>query len=451
MSKYITSTLRISVAFTATLTMLSSTAIQAASFDCAKASSRIDKAICASPKVSDLDSKLAEIYSAVVLQSSDVESEKLAQRSWLKETRNQCQDEACLESAYQQRINSLRALLPVEKSEAVAKADSVNSEVATAGAAAEEEKKQALDAAEDEKRKAEQAAVELSKKQADDAAAVTAIAKKKADDVAFWTNVKGVAALCIFVAMIFYALVQRKRRKAGTQTDADRSNDLNKSIGSILQESVKQVQEGAKTSNSDATAPDGESVDKSPKTSGPIQYLITQFKQLGTFQKVMVALLLLLSLTWPGLLFFVVIFGLIFLVLKKKLKPMKALGFGAVALVATIIVGGIVNKDMKTGNPTSIADAFEKLPSEEKRTSCLLFASGATEIVGAKVSGASSVPILASYDRLMSAYPSAARSYVMFMLNGVDAKAISSFPMYLKGGSGAFTELMLGACLRMNN
>ena len=85
----------------------------AASFDCAKASSHSEKAICASPTLSKLDSELADAYGVAALTHSDAEGLKSAQRAWLRDIRNKCADEACLETVYRQRIVALRGLEPV--------------------------------------------------------------------------------------------------------------------------------------------------------------------------------------------------------------------------------------------------------------------------------------------------------------------------------------------------
>lgn len=86
---------------------------EAASFDCALASSRIDNAICASPQVSALDSELDAAYRAALIRSADQEAVRVAQRSWLKTTRNKCQDDdACLVAVYRQRIAALNSSHP---------------------------------------------------------------------------------------------------------------------------------------------------------------------------------------------------------------------------------------------------------------------------------------------------------------------------------------------------
>lgn len=78
-----------------------------ASFDCTKASSRIDNAICASPELSELDNKLDAVYRAALAVSTDPPGVREAQREWLRATRNYCSDEGCLLTVYKQRIAAL--------------------------------------------------------------------------------------------------------------------------------------------------------------------------------------------------------------------------------------------------------------------------------------------------------------------------------------------------------
>jgi uncharacterized protein len=81
----------------------------AASFDCSKASTAHEKAICASPSLSALDIKLAEIYKTVQATTSDATKLKAEQVAWIKETRVCGGDVACLERSYNARINELAA------------------------------------------------------------------------------------------------------------------------------------------------------------------------------------------------------------------------------------------------------------------------------------------------------------------------------------------------------
>ena len=82
-------------------------------FDCAKAQTRVDKMVCADRAIAELDEYLgrydaaprAEIPGAAACLQSD-------QAQWLKSTRNACADEACLKSAYLNRLAELDALQP---------------------------------------------------------------------------------------------------------------------------------------------------------------------------------------------------------------------------------------------------------------------------------------------------------------------------------------------------
>jgi hypothetical protein len=81
--------------------------VHSASFDCAKAKTKIEKLICANPKLSQLDEKVSALYKKVLEQSPVPEDTKEQQREWVKDPRNLCKDAACLEEAYASRISDL--------------------------------------------------------------------------------------------------------------------------------------------------------------------------------------------------------------------------------------------------------------------------------------------------------------------------------------------------------
>lgn len=78
----------------------------AAGFDCAKASTATDKAICASPRLDQLDTRLSQAY-AQARHACPGKALTDAQRRWLREERNRCADEACLVAAYEARLARL--------------------------------------------------------------------------------------------------------------------------------------------------------------------------------------------------------------------------------------------------------------------------------------------------------------------------------------------------------
>lgn len=75
---------------------------RSASFDCARASTSVERQICASAELSSLDTELAEHYS----ERMDSAGVRQAQRAWLRQ-RDACRDADCLRRAYQQRIAAL--------------------------------------------------------------------------------------------------------------------------------------------------------------------------------------------------------------------------------------------------------------------------------------------------------------------------------------------------------
>src|SRR5687768_16262824 len=86
---------------------LLSSPLFAASFDCSKASTPIEKTICGSPRLSALDDELAATYAAARKNGGD--AVRRSQRTWLAETRAECEDyDECLEQVYLTRIAALR-------------------------------------------------------------------------------------------------------------------------------------------------------------------------------------------------------------------------------------------------------------------------------------------------------------------------------------------------------
>jgi uncharacterized protein len=81
--------------------------VHSASFDCAKAKTKIDKLVCGDAKLSELDEKLSGLYKKALELSPVPEDSKEQQRDWVKGSRNTCKDAACLEEAYASRISEL--------------------------------------------------------------------------------------------------------------------------------------------------------------------------------------------------------------------------------------------------------------------------------------------------------------------------------------------------------
>ena len=79
---------------------------QAVSFDCQKAKTFTEKAICQDPELSALDDELDYMYNNAEAVSKDRKALKKQQGKWLKE-RDTCQTNACVKKSYQKRIIDL--------------------------------------------------------------------------------------------------------------------------------------------------------------------------------------------------------------------------------------------------------------------------------------------------------------------------------------------------------
>ncbi|WP_157649967.1 lysozyme inhibitor LprI family protein [Burkholderia ubonensis] len=75
-------------------------------FNCAKASSNVEKMICGDSALSGADSVNADLYKEVLRTSDNPNQVKQEQRQWLK-VRNACRSLDCLAKAYSDRYNAL--------------------------------------------------------------------------------------------------------------------------------------------------------------------------------------------------------------------------------------------------------------------------------------------------------------------------------------------------------
>ncbi len=81
--------------------------VDAASFDCSKAASEVEKLICGNEELSRLDESLNESY-LKALERPDIRKQMIeSQRQWLKNQRNACKNAEYLKKAYQTRIKEL--------------------------------------------------------------------------------------------------------------------------------------------------------------------------------------------------------------------------------------------------------------------------------------------------------------------------------------------------------
>lgn len=79
---------------------------QAASFDCAKASTKVEHLICSDVELSKLDDELDNAYRKSLQVTHHPSDLKQKQRDWLAE-RNGCADSDCVESSYRSQLGEL--------------------------------------------------------------------------------------------------------------------------------------------------------------------------------------------------------------------------------------------------------------------------------------------------------------------------------------------------------
>lgn len=83
---------------------------QAASFDCAKAQSKVEHLICDNPEISKLDEELNAAYKAALQDEKQADTTMQAQKQWMKE-RNGCADADCVTRSYESRLKAIPSSL----------------------------------------------------------------------------------------------------------------------------------------------------------------------------------------------------------------------------------------------------------------------------------------------------------------------------------------------------
>jgi uncharacterized protein YecT (DUF1311 family) len=96
-------------------------AAHGASFDCAKAGTKIERMICGDEELSKLDELLGDRYVRALKKAEDANTVKAEQRAWLRGPREACTDVACLKAAYESRIAELTKIgwMTKEKARAI--------------------------------------------------------------------------------------------------------------------------------------------------------------------------------------------------------------------------------------------------------------------------------------------------------------------------------------------
>lgn len=89
------------------LALLHAGPVLAASFDCAKAGTPIEKMTCTDPDSSALEAILARVYQQVSSESPNAEQHRKAHAQWRENVLEHCTNSECLQQAYASRINQI--------------------------------------------------------------------------------------------------------------------------------------------------------------------------------------------------------------------------------------------------------------------------------------------------------------------------------------------------------
>lgn len=83
--------------------------VHAASFDCKRAKTTVEKMICSDEEVSKFDEELDRMYKKALALVSYKAQMKKQQQEWVRTLRNACEDELCLRREYRDRIAALNS------------------------------------------------------------------------------------------------------------------------------------------------------------------------------------------------------------------------------------------------------------------------------------------------------------------------------------------------------
>ncbi|MFC3552392.1 lysozyme inhibitor LprI family protein [Lysobacter cavernae] len=87
--------------------LLAPAAAEAAGFDCTKAVSWAERAICFEPALGRLDEQLGQRYEQALAASDSPDLLRTEQNRWLHDRRDACTSAGCLQSAYRERLRQL--------------------------------------------------------------------------------------------------------------------------------------------------------------------------------------------------------------------------------------------------------------------------------------------------------------------------------------------------------
>ena len=95
-------------AVSAFLFVLASTPVHAV-IDCSRASSNAEKLLCSNSRLMKADEQMAFAYRQAIRRGADPQELMESQRTWLRDSRDACNEVECMLRAYQDRIADLES------------------------------------------------------------------------------------------------------------------------------------------------------------------------------------------------------------------------------------------------------------------------------------------------------------------------------------------------------
>jgi uncharacterized protein len=78
-----------------------------AALDCSHAKTNSEKMLCSNSRLAEADDRLAAAYRGAMRRGADPKELMDAQRAWLRDSRDVCNDAECMLKAYEERISDL--------------------------------------------------------------------------------------------------------------------------------------------------------------------------------------------------------------------------------------------------------------------------------------------------------------------------------------------------------
>jgi uncharacterized protein len=80
-----------------------------AAMDCSRAKTNSEKLLCSNPRLAQADERMALAFRGAIYRGADPSILMQAQRAWIHDARDVCNDVECMLKAYEERISDLES------------------------------------------------------------------------------------------------------------------------------------------------------------------------------------------------------------------------------------------------------------------------------------------------------------------------------------------------------